>query len=101
MNLDCYFCAGTGLISSGEVCFCSTGKCKCHNCLIRAQGPQGHNPTHTYNSAQFDYKYEKEHRQRMNEQHESMSHNMKKKQLKPDPATVEAELQLEEQLWAS
>ena len=97
MNTDCYFCAGTGLLASTESCPCTTGECKCHNCLNRyAYKKQQH---YNYKDKQFA-PHKQDGPMGHNPEWKNHASNIKKKP-KPDPATVEAELQLEEELWES
>lgn len=105
MNNKCYFCGGSGILSSDETCACVSGKCQCYNCLelrhhnntteplVRKKPKQWEQPelpfnTHKQGATGYDPSYPDK-------------NYAKKKPTKPDPATVEAELQLEEQLWQS
>jgi hypothetical protein len=108
MNVNCYFCGDTGLLSSDEACNCLTNTCKCHNCLSRRDEEQELKQRqkmyasnhHQWEQPELPFNkhkkvptgYEPEYNQ---------NKTIKKKITKPDPATVEAELQLEEQLWQS
>jgi hypothetical protein len=95
----CYFCYGTALLQSGEECACAKGKCHCVHCRQSFKNSEQfkkawHEPAiNGYDKERYDFK----------DKHGNtiLKTPVKKKVIKPDPATVEAELQLEESLWQS
>jgi hypothetical protein len=125
MNNKCYFCGDTGLLSSDEVCDCLTGSCKCHNCLYRKTEKDRMIKEHLYKwehekrtkqkkvispTKKPSYKQWEQPELPFNDHKKGATgydpsypdkNYQKKNPPKPDPATVEAELQIEEQLWES
>jgi hypothetical protein len=125
MNINCYFCGDTGLLSSDEACDCLTGTCNCHNCLFRKAEKDRMINEHlhkwenekrakqketVYTNKKLPYKQWEQPELPFNNHKKGPTgydpsypdkNYAKKKITKPDPATVEAELQLEEQLWQS
>lgn len=101
MNNKCYFCGGSGILSSDEECACVSGKCQCYNCLAISHynndtKPLVHKKTKQWGQPELPFNRNKEYNQ------SPLGKGYDKKvKIKPDPATVEAELQKEEELWES
>ena len=90
-------------MQSDESCPCKEGRCVCASCaksttpkVLRKKGNQWHQEELPfYNPNPYKKSYEP-HEMSSKEKFYS---DVSKKKPKPDPATVEAELQQEEELW--